>query len=54
MYPTYTKTLSPPPYDGDMTLLIGENESNHPPSRWSSGRDAGILREHEHPDFTRH
>ena len=51
-YPTYFEALSVPPSDDDM-VLVGESGRPVGPgyllSRWSSGRDAGVL--HDHPNI---
>ena len=48
-YPAYFKALSVPPSDDDM-ILVGESGRaighTYLLSRWLSGRDAGVLREH--------
>jgi len=48
-YPTYFKALSVPPSNDDM-ILVGESGRaighTYLLSRWLSGRDAGVLREH--------
>ena len=48
-HPTYSEALSVPPADDDM-ILVGEDGRPIRPtyllSRWLSGQDAGVLREH--------
>ena len=52
-YPAYFQALSVPP-SGDGMVLVGESgkpvDHGYLLSRWSNGRDAGVLR--NHPDIT--